>query len=58
LPSTPKHYQIYRALGWNAPHFAHLPLLVNPDGTKLSKRTGDVSVEAYEVRAIFLNKQS
>ncbi|KAG7562949.1 hypothetical protein FFLO_01639 [Filobasidium floriforme] len=48
LPSTPKHYQIYRALGWNAPHFAHLPLLVNPDGTKLSKRTGDVSVEAYE----------
>ncbi|GAA5897486.1 glutamate--tRNA ligase MSE1 [Sporobolomyces salmoneus] len=47
LPSTPKHLQLYRALSLPAPKFAHLPLLVNPDGSKLSKRTGDVSVENY-----------
>ena len=47
LPSLPKHLWLYRALGWTPPHFAHLPLLVNADGTKLSKRTGDVRVESY-----------
>ena len=43
----PKHLWLYRALGLTPPKFAHLPLLVNPDGTKLSKRTGDVRVEDY-----------
>ncbi|GAA5940644.1 glutamate--tRNA ligase MSE1 [Sporobolomyces koalae] len=47
LPSTPKHLQLYEALGLPKPAFAHLPLLVNPDGSKLSKRTGDVKVEDY-----------
>lgn len=47
LPSLPKHLSIYAALGLVPPRFAHLPLLVNADGTKLSKRSGDVSVEAY-----------
>lgn len=47
LPSVTKHHQLYRAFGWDAPKFAHLPLLVNADGTKLSKRTGDVHVEQY-----------
>ncbi|GAA5898429.1 hypothetical protein JCM6882_007773 [Rhodosporidiobolus microsporus] len=47
LPSTPKHLQLYDALELPRPEFAHLPLLVNPDGSKLSKRTGDVSVEQY-----------
>ncbi|MEI6587734.1 MAG: glutamate--tRNA ligase [Candidatus Moraniibacteriota bacterium] len=47
LPSTPKHVLLYRAFGWELPKFAHLPLLLNPDKTKLSKRQGDVAVEDY-----------
>lgn len=47
LPSTPKHILLYEAFGWNKPEFAHLPLLLNKDRTKLSKRQGHVSVEEY-----------
>ncbi|MBI2464498.1 glutamate--tRNA ligase [Candidatus Peregrinibacteria bacterium] len=47
LPSTPKHIHLYQALGWNLPIFAHLPLLLNPDKSKLSKRQGDVAVEEF-----------
>lgn len=47
LPSTPKHILLYRAFGWDAPRFAHLPLLLNQDRSKLSKRQGDVAVEDY-----------
>lgn len=47
LSSAPKHMFIYEAFGWELPVFAHLPLLLNPDRTKLSKRQGDVSVESY-----------
>lgn len=47
IPSTPKHILIYQALGWEPTLFAHLPLIVNPDKTKLSKRQGDVSVEDF-----------
>ncbi|MDA1060642.1 MAG: glutamate--tRNA ligase [bacterium] len=47
LPSTPKHLALYEAFGWHPPQFAHLPLLLNPDKTKLSKRQGDVAVEDY-----------
>ncbi|MBP5993724.1 MAG: glutamate--tRNA ligase [Candidatus Moranbacteria bacterium] len=47
LPSTPKHILLYEAFGWTAPRFAHLPLLLNPDKSKLSKRQGDVAVEDY-----------
>jgi glutamyl-tRNA synthetase len=47
LPSTPKHVLLYKAFNWEAPTFAHLPLLLNPDRTKLSKRQGDVAVEDY-----------
>ncbi|GAA6046983.1 hypothetical protein JCM3770_003463 [Rhodotorula araucariae] len=50
LPSTPKHLQLYDALGLPRPKFAHLPLLVNSDGSKLSKRAGDVRVEDYIAR--------
>ena len=39
--------QIYRALDWPIPEFAHLPLIHGPDGTKLSKRHGALGVEAY-----------
>ncbi len=47
LPSTPKHILLYRAFGWQEPQFAHIPLLLNPDKSKLSKRQGDVAVEDY-----------
>ncbi|MCE1187555.1 MAG: glutamate--tRNA ligase [Ignavibacteria bacterium] len=47
LPSTPKHVLLYQSFGWEVPQFAHLPLLLNPDRTKLSKRQGDVAVEDY-----------
>jgi glutamyl-tRNA synthetase len=42
LPSAPLHVLLYDAFGWKAPEFAHLPLLLRPDGHgKLSKRDGD-----------------
>ena len=42
LPSAPLHEMLYKAFGWTAPRFAHLPLLLKPDGNgKLSKRDGD-----------------
>ncbi len=47
LSSTPKHVRIYQALGFEIPAFAHLPLLLNPDRSKLSKRQGDVAVEDF-----------
>ncbi|KAJ3243611.1 Glutamyl-tRNA synthetase [Chytriomyces hyalinus] len=46
IPSTPKHVLIYRAFGWDLPQFIHLPLLVNSDGAKLSKRHHDVNVDS------------
>jgi glutamyl-tRNA synthetase len=42
LPSAPLHVMLYEAFGWECPQFAHLPLLLRPDGNgKLSKRDGD-----------------
>ncbi|MDR5591365.1 glutamate--tRNA ligase [Christiangramia sp. SM2212] len=42
LPSLALHYMLYRAFGWDAPQFAHLPLIMKPQGKgKLSKRDGD-----------------
>ena len=50
LSSTPKHVLLYEYLGWELPVFAHLPLLLNPDKSKLSKRQGDVAVEDYRAK--------
>lgn len=47
LPSTPKHVWLYQAFGWEPPQFAHIPLLLNPDKSKLSKRQGDVAAEDF-----------
>ncbi|XP_037363314.1 probable glutamate--tRNA ligase, mitochondrial [Talpa occidentalis] len=47
LVSTSKHLLLYQALGWPPPHFAHLPLLLNRDGSKLSKRQGDIFLEHF-----------
>jgi glutamyl-tRNA synthetase len=52
LPSTPKHVLLYQFFGWTPPQFAHLPLLLNPDRSKMSKRSGDVAVEDYRQKGI------
>ncbi len=48
IASLPKHGLLYQSFGWNLPHFSHLPLLLNQDKSKLSKRQGDVAVEDYK----------
>lgn len=52
LNNTPKQLLIYRALGREPPLFAHIPLILGPDRTKLSKRHGAVSVLEYQKRGI------
>ena len=47
LSSTPKHIFMYQVFGWKAPKWIHLPLLLNPDRTKLSKRQGDAATEDF-----------
>ncbi|MBI4371629.1 MAG: glutamate--tRNA ligase [Elusimicrobia bacterium] len=47
LSNTPSQIQIYRALGWEPPLFAHLSMILGPDGSKLSKRHGATSVLEY-----------
>jgi glutamyl-tRNA synthetase len=47
LANTPKQIQIYRALGYELPAFAHVPLILGLDHTRLSKRHGATSVTAY-----------
>lgn len=48
LSSTPKHILLYRYLGWEAPKFAHLTVLLDPTHSgKMSKRTGSVSAQAF-----------
>ncbi|KAF8324958.1 hypothetical protein F5887DRAFT_1021355 [Amanita rubescens] len=44
LPSLPLHLDLYAYLKIPSPQFAHIPILLNPDGTKMSKRNGDVQV--------------
>ena len=47
LSSTPKHLVLFRALGYPIPRYAHVPLMLNSDRSKLSKRQDDVSVDEY-----------
>jgi glutamyl-tRNA synthetase len=53
LPSTPKHVILYDSFDWEKPQFAHLPLLLNPDKSKLSKRQGSVAVEDFAAEGYF-----
>lgn len=48
ISSTPKHILLYAALGWDPPKFAHPPLILGPDRTKLSKRHGAVRFLDYK----------
>lgn len=47
LSSLPKHLLLFRFLGWEPPRYAHVPLLLNKDRSKLSKRQNDVAAEHY-----------
>lgn len=47
ISSTPKHLLLYQSFEWNPPEFAHLPLLRNPDRSKLSKRKNPTSILYY-----------
>jgi len=47
IPSTPLHVLVYQALGWELPVFCHLPVVLGPDGKKLSKRHGSTSWSAF-----------
>jgi glutamyl-tRNA synthetase len=47
LTNAARQTQIYQALGWDVPVWAHIPLIHGPDGAKLSKRHGALGVEAY-----------
>lgn len=47
LSSMPKHLYLAEVMGWTPPEYAHLPLILNADRTRLSKRRGDVAVEDY-----------
>jgi glutamyl-tRNA synthetase len=47
LSNTPKHIEIFRALGAAPPHYAHIPLILNRDGSKMSKRDEGARVEYY-----------
>jgi glutamyl-tRNA synthetase len=47
IPNTPRQILLYEALGYPVPVFAHIPLVLGPDREKLSKRHGDVALQAY-----------
>jgi glutamyl-tRNA synthetase len=47
ISSTPKQIILHKMFGWEMPVYAHVPLILNPDRTKMSKRKGDVSVESF-----------
>lgn len=48
FPNTPKHYLLQKALGYKTPFYAHIPLTLAPDKTKLSKRHGAISISEYK----------
>ena len=50
IPSFPKNILLYQAFGWTPPKFYHIPLTLNKEGGKLSKRQGDVAVEDYRAK--------
>lgn len=53
LKSTPKHLMLYNAFNWKSPAYAHLPLIQNPSGTKLSKRNEDLNIINLRKNGIF-----
>jgi glutamyl-tRNA synthetase len=52
VPSTPRQLMLYAALGWRPPAFAHIPLVVGPDGRRLAKRHGDTRLSALRAAGV------
>ena len=52
LTNTPKQIMIYKSLGWELPQFMHIPLILGPDRTPLSKRHGGTSVDYFREQGI------
>lgn len=52
LPSVFRQIVLFRSLGWAVPHYTHVPLLYGPDGKRLSKRNGAVSLRALRERGV------
>jgi glutamyl-tRNA synthetase len=52
LSNTPKQILIHRALGWQIPHYAHVPLISGQDGARLSKRHGATAIEDFRKKGI------
>ena len=52
ISNTPKQILLYRALGHDAPVFAHVPMILGPDGRRLSKRHGATAIGEYQARGI------
>ncbi|MDR0454942.1 MAG: glutamate--tRNA ligase [Deferribacteraceae bacterium] len=50
LPNTPKHTLLFEALGYEPPLFAHIPMILGPDRSKLSKRHGNTSIEQFRAQ--------
>ena len=48
VSSTPRHVLLYKAMGWEPPLFAHLPMILGPDRSKLSKRHGATAINEYK----------
>jgi glutamyl-tRNA synthetase len=56
VTSTFRQLQLYRTFGWTPPRFAHVPLVVGPDGRRLAKRHGDTRLETVRSRGISSEK--
>ena len=52
LPSAPLHVIMYKAFGWEHPHFCHLPMVMGQDGKKLSKRHGATGIDEFKRQGI------
>lgn len=52
LSSTPRQLQVYEALGFQAPRYAHVPLLLQPDGRRLAKREGSTTISGLRERNV------
>jgi glutamyl-tRNA synthetase len=50
LSNTPKHIALIRALGYREPRFGHIPLILNPDRTKMSKRKSQTAIDDYRLQ--------
>lgn len=56
LPSTFRQLELYAALGWRSPIFAHVPLVVGPDGRRLAKRHGDTRLATLRQQGVTANE--